>query len=58
VGLDDQGINPGVGTRFSAPVQTAPGAPASCTTGFLQGRKMAESGHLSRVIFWEPGFEL
>jgi hypothetical protein len=38
-GLDGQGSNPG-GARFSAPVQTGPGAhPASCTmgTGSLSG---------------------
>ena len=40
-GLDGPGSNPG-GGRFSAPVQTGPGAlPASCTigTGFSPGVK-------------------
>jgi hypothetical protein len=33
-GLDGPGSNPGGGARFSAPVQTDPGAhPASCTMG-------------------------
>jgi len=33
-GLDGPGSNPGGGARFSAPVQTGPGAhPASCTIG-------------------------
>ena len=33
-GLDGPGIESPWGTRFSAPVQTGPGAyPASCTTG-------------------------
>ena len=40
--LDGQGIEPRWGARFSAPVQTGPGAqPASCTmgTGFFPGGK-------------------
>jgi hypothetical protein len=33
-GLDGSGIEPRLGSRFSAPVQTGPGAhPASCTMG-------------------------
>jgi hypothetical protein len=45
-GLDDPGVNPG-GGRFSAPVQTSPGAhPASCTigTGSFPGVKRAGRG--------------
>jgi len=41
------GLNPGGGARFSAPVQTAPGAhPASYTmgTGSLPGGKVARHG--------------
>jgi hypothetical protein len=45
-GLDDPGIETqsGVGSRFSAPVQTDPGAhPASCTMGIVSFRRVKSS---------------
>ena len=46
-GLDDSGIESRWGARFSAPVQTGPGAhPTSCTTctGSFPGVKRPERG--------------
>jgi len=46
-GLDSEGSNPGVGARFSAPVQNGPGAhPASYTmvTGSFPGVKRPKRG--------------
>jgi len=50
-GLDGPGSNPGGGARYSAPIQTCPGAhPASCTmrTGFFQRVKSGRDVTLTR----------
>ena len=53
-GLDGPGIEFRWGARFSAPVQTGPGAhPASCTvgTGSFPGVKNAQSVTLTPYLF-------